>query len=124
MRQWDREILNKQAADLGLDGVDGKYTGVIDGYDISIIQHRPLSHLCGYVKASINNAEETIVCHGGITYDNGEWIGFDCAHCGDLIPQSYELFEGTELAITGETFKDVNYVYEELKSIVEQVSKC
>ena len=76
-------------------------------YPAAIIK-TPLGHLCGYVKvpkdhpcygkASEYDAPiDSIACHGGITYagfnhgaypvpdtdENGYWIGFDCAHCGD-----------------------------------------
>lgn len=76
-----------------LEGV-GNYKS----YDYVIVFY-DLGHRCGYVniKGSDNFNVEPIECHGGVTYyerglhfiddpvDNNEyWIGFDCAHFGDL----------------------------------------
>jgi len=55
-------------------------------------------HLCGYVRVPdghilFGNEEiKEIACHGGLTYSSntsfshGHWIGFDCAHSGDVVP--------------------------------------
>lgn len=72
-------------------------------------------HYCGYVclkedeNTIFDNAEELIDCHGGVTFvsrENGEWvlpkgnwIGFDCAHCGDGIDlYAVEKIFGKEVA--------------------------
>ena len=67
-------------------------------------------HLCGYVKIPQEHSLygideiEDLDCHGGITYNDHNkvqkvtnalpphWIGFDCAHSGDIVP-STELFK-------------------------------
>lgn len=61
-------------------------------------------HLCGYIAIpkrhflfKKHDDEIDIECHGGLNYSNlskcGKywWIGFDCAHLGDLTPSIYHL---------------------------------
>jgi hypothetical protein len=58
-------------------------------------------HLCGYVKIPAGHVyyqqrdtrDIHILCHGSITHNatnedglNSHWIGFDCAHSGDICP--------------------------------------
>ena len=83
------------------------------GYDAAICRvctQEPLTtqesyaggHLCGYVQIPRNHPyfkkdalEMDIDAHGGLTYNQfcfDHWIGFDCAHSGDIIP-SLELFK-------------------------------
>ena len=54
------------------------------------------------------NAEDVIECHGGITYNDGISIGFDCAHSSD-IPE------------LGGYLKDVAFVEQELDRIIDQL---
>jgi len=53
-----------------------------------------VGHLCGYVTSNENhplfiecytNGHDypDVICHGGVTYQSGPIIGFDCGHCGD-----------------------------------------
>lgn len=74
--------------------------------------------------------------HGGITYgekcsgrvchapNTGEpddvwWLGFDCAHCGDLRPAStYRYSSGRDV------YRDVEYVRRECVRLAEQLKKC
>ena len=85
---------------------------------INRVNHRPpknpndwLGHLCGYVALPPSHPyygkdydDIPVKVHGGLTYaqdSQGEiswaltpkawWIGFDCAHYGDLIPGMYLL---------------------------------
>ena len=94
-------------------------------------------HLCGYVvipkesKYYIDNRRDSydVKCHGGLTYAGSRkdldiefCIGFDCAEseCDAAIfnmsSNSIELYEG-------QTYKTVNYVEEECKSIINQLIK-
>ena len=71
-------------------------TGTYKGHEYVVRNYG--SHPCCYVSIPEGQAinENSIVCHGGITY-NGEslpdeehvdglwWIGWDYAHCGDYI---------------------------------------
>lgn len=103
------------------------------GYDCLIkrVNHEYMGHLAGYIRIpsdhylhgmSHEEIEEKfdyeIPAHGGLTYSGsinqkGHWIGFDCAHYGDLLPNSPSMFE-----IPGCTYKDMNYVK---GSIVETI---
>lgn len=74
-----------------------------------------------------------IECHGGLTYgrlNESLWrIGFDCAHYDDLLdgdelePDIKQMCEAMNDASreSGATFKDLNFVADELKSIVDQL---
>jgi len=68
------------------------------------IRRAPSGHLCGYVRLPRRHPWDHRDCdairaevHGGLTFagddlinttlDGSWWIGFDCAHVGDLIPK-------------------------------------
>lgn len=90
-------------------------------------------HLCGYVGVpewhpwfGKDYDEIDASVHGGLTWAREElpsaieadfgidwWIGFDCAHGGDLMPRL-----PTHL---GGTYRDVEYVKKECCSLVEQM---
>ena len=93
--------------------------------------------------------EIDIDCHGGLTYASDRlyeqndtdiwWIGFDCAHCDDAKDyeslykyytddRSREMFDfwkevDQKYPINDITVKDLDYVVNECKSIVEQIEK-
>lgn len=72
--------------------------------------------LCGYVKLpagfqSLN--EDQLKVHGGITYQNDGWIGFDCAHVDDFYP-------GLRLNLN-KIYKNIWFVKTELKSLCAQI---
>lgn len=46
---------------------------------------------------------------------NGNYIGFDCAHLGDWTPFDFGLGD--------KTYKDTNFVLNELKHIVKQLKE-
>lgn len=104
-------------------------------------------HLCGYVKIPENHScynkhyfNIDIDCHGGLTFskntEDGYMIGFDCGHLNDYVPSLKnckkskdqlleEIFPTPEefknSAIFYETYRNVNFVIEECKSIVDQL---
>lgn len=85
------------------------------GYITKIVKTE-LGHLCGYVLLpktfNLNVEWENLyIVHGGITYHEGDVIGFDCAHYMDYIP---------ELNI-GEVnnYKDEDFVNNELRKLVD-----
>lgn len=102
-----------------------------DGYLCVILRHPSSLHLCGYVglKKQHELYEKhydsiNIVCHGGLTFASKmNWyeiedlwfIGFDCAHHGDITP-SY-MYPGEIHAI----YRNMEYVTNEVNSIVEQL---
>ena len=100
-----------------------------------------MGFLCGYVLVPVNhpmyleNLEEMIDVHGGITYDSvdpphsfvqpripvtGRWIGFDCAHFGDAPDPKY-VVPLYRIAVPNATFKDEGYVLREIESIIRQL---
>lgn len=108
------------------------------GYSCEVVAF--MGHYNGYVdlpKTSPyfgkNTDDIPIECHGGLTYakpNEKVWrIGFDCAHAWDLIdttgldPVSQEFLNKTnEIFLKmGGSFKDLEYVMIELKSIVDQL---
>ena len=95
------------------------------GFQCCVI-FQDLGHRCGYVKIPYWHPayekswdELDIKCHGGITYAShsllgkthasGWWIGFDCAHFGDIpdVQSAIKYFnEGDE-----EQRKTLNFLY-------------
>lgn len=89
---------------------------------------------CGYVGVSKSHSlygvgyddyESMPNPHGGVTYANHNdkldacvglpnaklwWLGFDCAHCGDLVPTYSDL---------GGTYRNIDYVVTELFDMVD-----
>ncbi|MBC1615347.1 hypothetical protein HB904_04060 [Listeria booriae] len=110
-----------------------RYEFKYKGFDCKIIRIEPSTngHLCGYVAIpwesklhgiSIPEIEGKydIHTHGGITYaeferDNQYWLGFDCAHAGDLIP-TFKYFYNS-----GETYRDMEYVKKNLMLMVDSI---
>lgn len=116
------------------------------------LRHPRLLHWCGYVKVpkdsilfrkqksyyytesenGISEFEQTINninVHGGITYvgkrenDDDIYWGFDCGHLGDDSPGLDEMIPGGHHKFDGDTYKDKEYVMEEVKSLAKQLSE-
>jgi hypothetical protein len=106
-----------------------KYKGVI-----LFVRRGPLRALNGYVGVPFAVPEEKsseLEVHGGITYQSSgppcsvdvhpfldvkkysSWLGFDCAHLGDLIP----LYSSTH----GDIYRDMTYVQAETESLADQL---
>ena len=96
----------------------------------------------------VNYNEIDIDCHGGLTYSSSNlyeqndtdiwWIGFDCAHCDDAKDydslRKYYTDERSKTMIDrwealdrkypdGSKVRDLDYVVNECKNIVEQIEK-
>lgn len=110
-------------------------------------------HLCGYVELPSNlildwdESNEKFDIHGGITFCETEqgktWIGFDCAHAGDIVPSmkiAEELMGEISPTYNGisdiqqelqarfpnsiawnDSYKTFDFVLSEVKSLAEQV---
>lgn len=101
--------------------------------------------LCGYVGVSPGHPwyrqhyhDVDASPHGGLTYsdscqgaichvpapgepDNVWWLGFDCAHSGDLSPGMLALgFRSMEYA----SYRDINYVRREVNKLAEQAKEA
>ena len=96
------------------------WTDKVTGLKCLILRHE-LGHLCGYVQSDLTDIDSFDV-HGGITfrgrfqYAAGLWLGFDCAHAGDLIP---ELSVRANDAI----YRTLEYVTRQVEKLALQVSK-
>lgn len=91
------------------------------GYQCRVKRHKSLGHLCGYVDVVMPNAEDRVDCHGGITFNSGDSIGFDCAHFGDLMPVSFLAFGERFGGSYEETYRTMDFCVEELMRIVNQI---
>lgn len=125
MNQHTDPWLNEPNTEVWVD----PHTGLL----CAIARHPEMGHLCGYVgvhPVCKNRSFEYATVHGGVTYD-GEgpgsfdelipeefsdlrWIGFDCAHSGDLIPKM-------PMSIRGCTYRTWDYVKAETASLARQV---
>lgn len=91
-------------------------------------------HLCGYVglpKKSkfykVPYDDIPVDVHGGLTYDSDNlhmqpetnlwWIGFDCAHSGDLC-MLYSYLGPVDI---DDVYRDMEYVENEVKSLIDQL---
>lgn len=113
--------------------------------DFALFTHRAITcaiirvphsgHLCGYIGVpewhpwhgqDYDSIEASV--HGGLTYAASDlprtetvtgiswWIGFDCAHSGDMMP-----FLDNSLRFSGDTYRDLEYVKNECRYLVDQM---
>lgn len=95
-------------------------------------------HLCGYIEIPKGHElhgmtydeieahyNYELPAHGGLTFsaevDNSYWIGFDCAHYGDLRPICLE--KEPSLMLKNEIYRDMEYVENNIKKIVDFIFK-
>ena len=98
----------------------------------------PMGHLCGYVEipkghplhgVDYRNIDQLLDVHGGLTFADrdapgvanrsGWWLGFDCAHHGDLVPQML-FFSAREL---GGTYRDFGFVKAQCEALAQQIKR-
>ena len=110
-----------------------------------IIHRGPLGALCGYVSVppghpwhGVHEPADARV-HGGVTYsancqgpichiakpgdpDDVWWIGFDCAHLGDVVPGMLAVNGRAPRGFgeLGESYKTLAYVREEVEQLAAQ----
>ena len=108
-------------------------------------------YLCGYICIPENNKyylkdfdEIDIEVHGGITYsekkEEGNWIGFDCAHINDYTPHTKRMYQtipemtkiredsekrmeklGITSTIPKPTYKNIAFCIQQCQSMVDQL---
>lgn len=124
------------------DHVEWRHAGFV-----CMIHRNEMGVLCGYVGVPEGHPwhgqgydRVDAQVHGGLTYadhcaghichvpEEGEpdsvwWLGFDCAHAGDLLPRATRLFAGRD-HFNGDTYKDVVYVKAEVQELAEQAAKA
>ena len=93
----------------------------------------PVGAWCGYVKIPKSHPVFGEDCdsididvHGGLSFsdialpnypsETGWYIGFDCAHAGDLCPSMLDYFY-----LDNDVYRTLEYVETELKKVVEQL---
>lgn len=97
------------------------------------LRRGPLHHWCGYVQIpkghpwhGIGYSDMDVNVHWGLTYsgdrmdDGNFWIGFDCAHSGDLVPglAQYRMRDPSE------RYRDLEYTKTETESVARQVANA
>lgn len=91
------------------------------GFDYTILRVNWSGHLCGYVHAPFHLTEDQLdrlSVHGGITYNEDGWLGFDCAHSGDYLPWK----RTWSYSVPNETYRNLSYVEAECKRLIDQLS--
>lgn len=126
------------------------------GFPGILLRQESSGHWCGYVgvppghpwhgKDDSTVYEEGVpepVCHGGITYgrpcagsvchvpkpgepENVWWLGFDCAHGGDLSPghAKWRRENGFDRWHDEDVYRDQTYVTAQVKRLAEQARAC
>jgi hypothetical protein len=95
-------------------------TFIEHGYWCEIKRHKMMGTLCGYVLVGRHHPyantgyDVPLEVHGGVTFNDGVRIGFDCAHAGDLVP-------GRDLAHSDDVYRNMAYVKAECKRLAEQL---
>jgi len=105
------------------------------GFKCMVLRPR-LGHLCGYIGVEEGHPlygvsyddvykQHGVRVHGGLTFSdqyewlgNTWWIGFDCAHLGDLSPgcKPYGSFDGDK-------YRDFGWVITETERLAEQLQE-
>ncbi len=114
---WSHEPNSKRWASFG-------------GLACLIQRHQTLGHLCGYVALPTDHplidkgSDEfyQFEVHGGVTWNNSfedevspYWVGFDCAHSGDLLP-------GMKSSIwSHDWYRDIDYVTAQCELLSKQI---
>jgi len=102
-------------------------TFVSHGYWCEIKRHETLGHLCGYVLMGAHHplASESspdLAVHGGITFNDGKKMGFDCGHAGDLSPGMLRFgFKDYSNPNYHERYRNMAFVKEQLKNLAAQL---
>jgi len=128
---------------------EDKLNFIYKNLDCMIVRNS-LGSWCGYV--GVNNThplyglnyssiEQDLNVHGGLTYsdkctgsvchtpepgrtDDIWWLGFDCAHSGDLVPK-FSLFRHQlgESRFYDEAYRTKEYVIAEVKKLADQIGE-
>ena len=102
------------------------------GYPCRIVR-TGLGHLCGYVGVPPDHPafeehydEVDVECHGGLTYVGFSqrvwWLGFDCAHSGDISPGMVPRSRLAK-AESGASYKTLSYVESECRKLSKQLKE-
>lgn len=101
-------------------------TFVSHGYWCEIKRNPAHGALCGYVLMGAHHPwanlgyDVEVAVHGGITYNDGKKMGFDCAHADDLIPLIHTRIAHSNPA-KGETYRNMAWVKAEVQNLAAQL---
>ena len=113
-----------------VEDVKAVASGVAEGHKYKVLTTNE-SHFCGYVKTNFGDSwsyddlrgymGELISPHGGLTYgvDPNGWVGFDCAHAGDVCILNGEVLSDHAISNTKEW--EVEDVEAECRKLARQV---
>lgn len=99
---------------------------VSHGYWCEIQRNPAHGALCGYVYMGAHHPwanlgyDVDVQVHGGITYNDGKKMGFDCAHALDLIPLIDARIAHSNPA-KGEVYRNMNFVKHQLNELAAQL---
>lgn len=114
---------------------DGYYEKEYRDYKYIVFQHPSLGHLNGYIELKeedYNIDVDNIEVHGGITYKGSlfgnktkSYVGFDCAHLGDLCPFPEEKMKFINPFISasfeGDVWRTPDFVEENCKNYIDEL---
>lgn len=89
------------------------------GLECQVLRMPHFGHLCGYVttKKPLTDVQAmSLEVHGGVTYQEGNKVGFDCAHYMDMLPFSDNLYNDAY-------YRTMRYVKREVKRMVDQIKR-
>lgn len=108
---------------------------VSEGITCAIRRMTELGHLCGYIAVlpghPWHGGQYSMIDaypHGGLTFacreadtrdlktgnEDAWWIGFDCAHSGDLVP-----YTDMRWGFSSEVYRDMGYVRREVEGLAQ-----
>jgi len=120
------------------DGEPDRWEDRHAGFPVLAVRNS-LGNWCGYVGMppghpwhGRDSDDVDVQVHGGLTYAgkcngvichvprDGEpadvfWLGFDCAHCGDLVPFMFARHGG----YPGDVYRDLTYVQKQTRELAE-----
>ncbi len=101
-------------------------TFVAHGYWCQIKRHPMMKSLCGYVLIGKTHpywmTDIDLDVHGGVTFDDGVKLGFDCSHVGDLVPARHKYAgAGMHPWDTKSVYRNWAFVTEELNRLAAQL---
>lgn len=98
---------------------------VSHGYWCEVKRNPDLGHLCGYVLMGAHHplasvTEPDLAVHGGITYNDGKKMGFDCGHAGDMVPFMYTRYRYSNPG-REEVYRNMAFVKDQLDNLAAQL---
>lgn len=95
------------------------------GYWCEVKRHPELGHLCGYVYMGAHHplasvTEPDLAVHGGITYNDGKKMGFDCGHAGDVSPYIHTRYKFSNPGYS-EVYRNIRFVKDQLDNLAAQL---